>query len=151
VKELSMPLIADKEHSTISPRRVQPMWIVLAVVAVLGLVIVTRFTPDPATVERVTIRNDTEFDLGVDAAAADHDGWTPVGIALARSEGSFEDIVDHGDEWVFRFRGQGRDGGEIQVTRAELEASDWVLRVPSSVGDRIRSTGAPASPAQRSP
>lgn len=143
-----MPLIADKERSTISPRRVQPLWIVLAVVAVVGLIVVSLVIPDPAMVERVTVRNGTEYDLDVDAAASDHDGWTPVGIALAGSEQAFEQIVDHGDQWVFRFRGQGRDGGEVQVTRAELEANDWVLTVPASVADRIRETGAPASPSQ---
>jgi hypothetical protein len=143
-----MPLIADKERSTISPRRVQPLWIVLAVVAVFGLIVVSRVVPDPAVVERVTIRNDTEFDLDVDAAASDHDGWTPVGIALAGSDRAFEQVIDHGDQWVFRFRGQGRDGGEVPVTRSELAANDWVLEVPASVADRIRATGAPASPSQ---
>jgi hypothetical protein len=143
-----MPLIADREHSTISRRRIQPSWIVLAVVAVLGLGIVSRLVPDPATVDRVTIRNDTEFDLDVAASASDHDGWTPIGIALAGSERSFEQVIDHGDEWVFRFHGQGRAGGEVQMTRAQLDANDWVLTVPSSVGDRIRAAGAPASPAQ---
>ena len=128
-----MPLIADTEHSTISQRKVQPLWIVLAVIAVFGLIVVTRLVPDPAIVERVTISNDTEFDLDIDAAASDHDGWTPVGIAFAGSDRTFEQVIDHGDEWVFRFRGQGRDGGEVPVTRAELEANDWVLEVPESV------------------
>ena len=143
-----MPLIADTEQRARSSRRIQPMWIVLAVVAVLGLVIVSRLVPDAATVDRVTIRNGTEYDLDVAAAASDHDGWTPVGIALARSDRSFEQVVDHGGEWVFRFTGQGRDGGEVQVTRDELEANNWVLTVPSSVADRIRTSGAPASPGQ---
>ena len=133
-----MPLIADTEQPTLSSRRIEPMWVVLAVVAVLGLVIVSRLVPDPATVDRVTIRNGTEYDLDVDAAASDHDGWTAVGIAPARSDGSFEQIIDHGGEWVFRFTGQGRDGGEVQITRDELEANDWVLTVPPSVADQIR-------------
>jgi hypothetical protein len=143
-----MPLIADTQQPTVSRRRIQPLWIALAVVAVLGLVVVSRLVPDPATVDRVTVRNGTEYDLDVDAAASDHDGWTPVGIALARSDRSFEQIIDHGEEWVFRFSGQGRDGGEVQMTRSELEANDWVLTVPPSVADRIRATGAPASPTQ---
>ena len=113
-----MPLIADREHSTISRRRIQPSWIVLAVVAVLGLGIVSRLVPDPATVDRVTIRNDTEFDLDVAASASDHDGWTPIGIALAGSERSFEQVIDHGDEWVFRFHGQGRAGAAFFLSLA---------------------------------
>jgi hypothetical protein len=128
---------------------VRPLWVVLAVVAVFGLVVVSRLVPDTATVDRVTVRNGTVYDLEVDAAASHHDGWTPAGIALARSDTELREIVDHGDTWVFRFTGQGRDGGEKEVTRAELEANDWVLRVPASVGDRIQATGAPASPSQR--
>jgi hypothetical protein len=144
-----MPLIADTEQPTMSPRRIQPLWIVLAVVAVLGLVIVSRLVPGPATVDRVTIRNGTEYDLDVGAAASDHDGWTPVGIAHAHSDRTFEQVIDHGGEWVFRFTGQGRDGGEEQITRAELETNDWVFTVPDAVGERIGATGAPPSPEQR--
>ncbi len=143
-----MPLIADTEQPTSSRRRIQPAWVILGVVALLGLVIVSRLVPDPSTVDRVTIRNPTEYDLDVDAGTAG-DGWTPVGIAIARSDTTIKDVIDVGDSWTFRFTGQGRDGGQVPVTREQLAANDWNFDVPASVGDRIRATGAPPSPAQR--
>jgi hypothetical protein len=125
------------------------LWIALGLVAVLGLIVVSRLVPDAATVDRVTVRNGTVYDLDVDATGAGRDGWTPVGIAIARSDTSMKDVIDSGDVWIFRFSGQGRDGGELRVTRSQLEADDWEVSVPASVGDRIRASGAPPSPAPR--
>jgi hypothetical protein len=144
-----MSLIADTEQPTFSRRRIRPAWVVLALVALLGLAAVARLVPSPTTVHRLTIRNATQYDLQVDASGGARDGWTPVGIALARSDTEVQDVIDHGDVWIFRFAGQGQDGGEVQVTRAQLEASGWQLTVPASVGDRIRSSGVPPSPTQR--
>ncbi len=144
-----MSLIADTEQPTSSRRRIRPAWIVLGLVAVLGLVVVSRLVPNPAKVDRVTVRNATEYDLDVDATGGAHDGWTPVGIALARSDTEMKDVIDQGATWIFRFTGQGQDGGEVRVTRRELAANGWTLDVPASVGDRIRATGAPPSPEQR--
>ncbi len=144
-----MSLIADTAPPRVSRPRIRPLLIVLSVVAVLGLVVVSRVVPNPTTVHRVTISNGTDYDLDVDATGASHDGWTPVGIAFAHGDTEMDDVIDHGDVWYFRFQGQGRDGGEIQVTRAQLEADDWKLTVPSSVGNRLRADGAPIGPPQR--
>jgi hypothetical protein len=142
-----MPLIADTRQPTSSRRRIQPAWIILGVVALLGLVIVSRLVPNPSAVDRVTIHNPTEYDLDVDARSG-NEGWTPIGIAIARSDTAIKDVIDLGDSWTFRFAGQGRDGGEVRVTRDQLAANDWTLEVPASVGGQIRATGAPPSPEQ---
>ena len=145
-----MSLIADTAPSTLRRPRPRPVWIALAVLAVLVLVAVSRLVPNPATVDHVTIQNNTPYDLDVDASAGSHDGWTPVGIALAQSSTSFSDVIDHGGTWVFRFSGQGHDGGEVTVSRSTLEGAKWQLTVPSSVGDRIKTAGAAPSPVQSS-
>jgi hypothetical protein len=144
-----MSLIAETQQPTSSRRRIRPTWIVLGVVALLGLVLVGRLVPSPTTVDRITVHNGTAYDLDVDATDAGRDGWTPIGVAVARSDAVFADVIDHGDVWVFRFVGQGRAGGEVRVTREQLEADDWELTVPASVGNRIRATGASPSPVQR--
>jgi hypothetical protein len=144
-----MSLIADTAPLT-RRRRPGPLWIGLAVVAVLGLVAVSRLVPNPKTVHRVTIRNDTAYDLDVAATSGSHDGWTPVGIALAHSSTDMNDVIDHGGVWIFRFSGQGHDGGEVTVNRSDLAASDWHLTVPASVANAISSAGAPPSPARPS-
>ena len=145
-----MSLVADTEQPTSSRRRIRPLWIVLAVVAVLGFIAVSLLIPSPDTVNRVTIKNRSEFDVNVDATNASHDGWTPVGIALAHADTDMREIVDHGDVWVFRFTGQGHDAGELRVTRSDLAAAGWVLEVPDSVGQRLRDAGVTASLGQRS-
>lgn len=141
-----MSLIADTAPATYRRQRPRPLWIALAVVAVLGLVAVSRLVPNPKTVHRVTIRNDTPYDLDVDATSGSHDGWTPVGIALAHSSTDVNDVIDHGGVWIFRFSGQGHDGGEVTVTRSDLAASNWQLIVPASVGDRMSAAGAAPTP-----
>lgn len=140
-----MSLVADTEQPTFRRRRIRPLWIVLAIVAVIGFVAVSMLVPSPHTVDRVTIKNGSEFDINVEATNASHDGWTPVGIALAHADTEINDIVDEGDVWIFRFTSQGRDAGELRVARSDLEANDWALSVPASVVQRLRDAGAPPS------
>ena len=143
-----MSLVADTEQIS-RRRRIRPLWIVLVILALLGFVAVSLLIPSPRTVNRVTIKNDTEYDLNIDATSVSHDGWTPVGIALAHADTDMREIIDHGDVWIFRFTGQGHDAGELRVTRAELAANDWALTVPTSVAQRLRDAGLPASIGQR--
>jgi hypothetical protein len=137
--------LVDLEQPTSRRPRIRPLWVVLAVLALFGFVAVSLLIPSPATVDHVTIKNGTEFDLNIDATSASHDGWTPVGIALAHADTDMRDIIDHGDVWVFRFTGQGRDAGELRITRSDLAASNWSLTVPASVAQQLRDDGVPGS------
>jgi len=140
-----MSLVADTKQPTFRRRHVRPLWIVLAIVALFGFVAVSLLIPSPGTVDRVTIKNGSEFDVNIDAANASHDGWTPVGIALARADTDMREIIDHGDVWIFRFTAQGIDAGELRVTRSDLAASGWALTMPDSVAQRLRDADVPAS------
>jgi hypothetical protein len=144
-----MSLVADTEQPTVRRLRVRPLWIVLGIVALFGFVAVSLLTPSPGTVDRVTIKNGSEFDVNIDATNASYDGWTPVGIALARADTDMREIIDHGDVWIFRFTGQGIDAGELRVTRSDLAASGWALAVPDAVVQRLRAAGVPASISSR--
>jgi hypothetical protein len=137
--------LVDLEQPRTRRPRIRPLWVVLAVLALFGFVAVSLLIPSPATVGHVTIKNGSEFDLNIDATSASHDGWTPVGIALAHSDTDMRDVIDHGDVWVFRFTGQGHDAGELRITRADLAASNWSLTVPASVAQQLRDAGVPGS------
>jgi len=56
------------------------------------------------------------------------------------------EVIDQGEVWLFRFDSQGSSGGELRLTRAELEASDWTVVVPAEVGTRLAQAGAPPTP-----
>jgi len=137
--------LVDLEQPRTRRPRIRPLWVVLAVLALFGFVAVSLLIPSPATVGHVTIKNGSEFDLNIDATSASHDGWTPVGIALAHADTDMRDVIDHGDVWVFRFTGQGHDAGELRITRADLAASNWSLTVPASVAQQLRDAGVPGS------
>lgn len=100
----------------------------------------------PAFVDEVSITNSSEYDIGVQVGGADRDGWMAVTTASSRSTTTTRDVIDQGEVWVFRFRAQGREGGEVRVTRRELELADWTLEVPDDVIQHLRDLGAPPSP-----
>jgi len=135
--------LVDLEQPRTRRPRIRPLWVVLAVVALFGFVAVSLLIPSPGTVDHVTIKNGTEFDLNIDASNGSHDGWTPVGIALAHADTDMREVIDHGDTWIFRFSGQGRDLGELRVTRSELAANNWSVTVPASVAQQLRDAGVP--------
>ena len=137
--------VVDLEQPTSRRPRIRPLWVVLAVLALVGFVAVSLLIPSPGTVDHVTIKNDTEFDRNINATSASHDGWTPVGIALAHADTNMREIIDHGDVWIFRFTGQGHDAGELRITRSDLAASNWSLTVPASVAQQLRDAGVPGS------
>ncbi len=79
-------------------------------------------------------------------------GWACVIDAAAQttaakgSTTSAADVIDQGPTWRFPFRAQGRDGGELRISRADLEQAGWSIGVPTPVIDRLRQQGAPPTP-----
>jgi hypothetical protein len=140
-------------HVTSPPRRQplarlpRPRWLdlVAALAAVAGVVWAGAFALPP-TVPAITFENPTTYDLSVAAAPEDGDGWVAVSVVANSSSKLVLDVIDQGDAWRFRFRSQGRAGGEVTMTRAELEAADWHVAVPDVVGERLADLDAPPSP-----
>jgi hypothetical protein len=116
--------------------------IAIASVLVVGVVVLA----EPARVDRLTITNPSEYDISVDMTSGESGTWLPFAVVGQRSTRDYQQVLDQGDSWVFAFRSQGRDGGEVTVTRADLAAAGWKLTVPDSAIDRFRQDGAPASP-----
>jgi hypothetical protein len=99
----------------------------------------------PPRVDRITIVNQTGYDLDVDVAGPERGGWLPVAIVEAHSERVAEEVIDQGEVWVFRFSHWGDPVGELSLTRAELEGASWRVEVPAEVEERLQRLARPPS------
>lgn len=118
----------------------------LAGVVVVVLVALPRFLDSPNMVGRLTVQNPTGYDISVDATDHRRQGWLGLGTAHRSTTSTFEEIVDQGEVWIFRFSAQGEHAGELRVSRQRLERDGWRIRVPTEVGERLKVTGAPLPP-----
>ena len=116
--------------------------VVAAAAAVAGLVFVMQSTGVPENVDELTIENGTDYHLNIEVSDAEGKSWLGVGTVEADSTKAFSRVIDQGEVWLFRFHGQGRLGGELQVDRSQLEGDGWRLVVPESVADELREQGA---------
>jgi hypothetical protein len=105
-----------------------------------------QLLPTGATVRRITVNNPTPYHLEIDAAGTGPARAVTLGPIGREHEKTFEGVIDQGDEWIFRFASGGTDGGEIRVSRAQLEQDGWKVTVSDDVARRLRSAGVPPSP-----
>ncbi len=124
----------------------KPWWIAAAVAAAglaagLGPILLRG----PAFVERITVVNRGPYDIHVEASG-DRRTWTSVTTADRDSTSVGLEVIDQGAIWIFRFTAQGRDGGEVRTTRADLRRARWTIEIPEAVTDRLRDAGAPPTP-----
>ena len=111
-------------------------------VAVSGLLLaVMSATNSPARVGHLTIDNPHEWTATVEVAAVDRDGWVGLGTVDRKASQRFEEVLDQGSQWRFRFSYAGTDGGELTLSRSELERRGWNLAVPDTFRDRMRAAG----------
>ncbi len=120
---------------------------VLAIVVsgVVALIIAVVLVDNPPRVS-ITVVNPTEYELTIAIASPDHTGWLPLVVIEPGQERLLDGTIDQGREWLFRFSGQGRDGGEIAMTRDELRNDDWRFEVPQEVVDQLQKAGATPPP-----
>jgi hypothetical protein len=95
----------------------------------------------PTRIDEVSITNPTDYTIAVEVRG-DSGGWLAMSTTRAHDSKAVADVIDQGDTWTFRFRAQGRLGGEVQVDRDALEAAGWELEIPAEVGDHLREAGA---------
>lgn len=105
-----------------------------------------RLLEEPAVVSRITFENPTAYDLTIEATDAEGSGWLPLGTARRKDTTTVERIIDKGDTWIFRFAGQGEQGGELRIERAQLERESWRVRIPDRIGADLAVKGAPPTP-----
>lgn len=110
-----------------------------AAIALMSLVFAASRLP--SYVDNVTVANPHQWDVGVEVSGAERDGWLGMGTVDRTGSYAFQQVIDQGQEWVFRFSYAGVDGGELVVPRSELEASGWKVTVPEQFAERMRTAG----------
>lgn len=120
--------------------------VVITIAAVAILIPLSKMSAPPPFVARLTFVNPTEYHLDVEVTDAERDGWLAVGTVHKNQSTTMDDTIDQGEVWIFRFRAQGQDGGELRVSRAQLERDRWTVQIPAQIGDTLRAQGAPAPP-----
>jgi hypothetical protein len=100
----------------------------------------------PRFIPQVRFENPTAYDLEIDVATAQHDGWMPVGTARRNGTTIAQEIFDIGDVWIFRFAAQGEIASELRISRAALERNQWRVPIPAVVGRQLQDKGAPLPP-----
>ncbi|MGI8810512.1 MAG: hypothetical protein ACR2KK_22215 [Acidimicrobiales bacterium] len=120
--------------------------VVLGLVAAIALAVVVGRSAGSATVARLRYENPTVYAIDVEVSSGTGTGWTSAGSVRQRSTADVEEVTDQGDVWLFRFNSQGETGGELRLSRSELEASGWRIVIPAEVGTRLVEAGAPPTP-----
>jgi hypothetical protein len=95
----------------------------------------------PGFIDQVTIDNPDVHNVEIDVGDADRDRWLGLGTVPREASGTFQSVIDQGDTWVFRFQYGGVDGGEVVMSRDDLEGNRWRVRVPQEVGARLTQAG----------
>jgi hypothetical protein len=112
----------------------------------VALVLSSRLIEGPSHVDRLSFINPTVYDLHVDATDGARQGWVPLGTARRGETTAVEEVLDQGDAWIFRFSGQGEQGGELRLRREQLEGDGWKVVIPERTGAELQAKGAPPSP-----
>jgi hypothetical protein len=121
------------------------LWTRPGVCGLLVLGVLLTSCSSPPTVGRITIANRTDYNLDTEVTGRDRESWLPLAIVEARSEAVVQEVIDQGETWIFRFVHRGRPVGEVSLTRAELERSDWRVEVPEQIQQRFQQPGSPPS------
>jgi hypothetical protein len=119
--------------------------VAIVIASIAALVLTSWLVAMPDRVS-LTVDNGTDYELTIEATSTDHDGWLPVMVIEPGREQTKDGVIDQGSDWVLRFTGQGHDGGEITVTREQLQTDGWHFTVPSDVADRLEADGATPPP-----
>lgn len=122
--------------------QLRPAHLFVALGAIALFVLVTRLLAGPNFIDRISFENPTIYDISIEASGPDRDGWVAIATARPEATTAAEEVLDIGDEWVFRFSAQGVSGGELRLTRAQLADDAWRVRLPESVGEQLRAAGA---------
>lgn len=115
--------------------------VLILVSALLAMMLLRSFTPSIQFVERLTIRNPTQYSLEVEATGSRRDGWLGLGTLPREDEKAFEEVIDQGQRWTFRFSYGGQLLGDLVISRADLEEGAWRIAVPPEIGERLRAAG----------
>jgi hypothetical protein len=122
-------------------------WVRMALAAVAAIVALGALASAfraPAFVERVTVVNESPFDLHITVRGED-EGVLGLGTVPRGRSVAYRSVLDQGDTWSFAFDAGGVAGGTVEVARSSLERDSWTVTVPAVVTQRLERAGVPAS------
>ena len=96
---------------------------------------------ESATYRTLTVENPSQYIVNIEVTSASRDGWFDVGSVKRENRQTFEELVDPGEQWMFRFSYGGIHGGELMVSRDRLAHDGWAITVPAEVTERLREAG----------
>jgi len=113
---------------------------IIAVVAfcLLVLLVIVPALQGPSYIDELTIENPHQWHVNVDASDSSRDGWVSIGPLSRESTVTVQGVIDQGERWVFRFSYGGIDGGQLELTRPQLEQSGWKINVPDDFARRMQ-------------
>ncbi len=118
-----------------------------AAMAALALLVIMPATRLPSFVDGVTIVNPHPWSVDVDVTGAPRDGAVGLGGVGPDRTQAFTEVIDQGATWIFTFAYAGANGGELSISRTELERARWTITVPDEFTARMRAAGmVPSTP-----
>lgn len=121
---------------------------VLAIIALAALFVpLSRALQPPEFLERITIENDTEYDLSVKLRDSLDGPVLGLGVTTAGSTKEVQSVLDPGDTFVFDFSYGGVAAESIIIDRSTLEESGWRIAIPAATAAPLRDAGIPPPPA----
>jgi hypothetical protein len=140
-----LPIPGHRQRQLITGARVRAVGAAGALF--VALVVITRIVfQDPTFIDRFSVENRSGYDIRIDVAGDDGSGSMPLGVAAQRCTTVFDLVIDQGPTWRIRFHSQGVDGGEVTVTRADLQRANWTFQIPDSVETELTRRQAPLPP-----
>lgn len=103
----------------------------------LLLVLSARLVDDPDRVARVRVTNPTTYQLEVSVGSPERTGAQNLGTVQRDSSRQFDELLDQGERWLFRFSYGGVSAGETVVTRAQLERDRWTVSAPPAASELL--------------
>ena len=117
---------------------------VAAVAALVGMLPVISGLQPPVVRDRVTIENPTEWHAEVHVSEPDG-ARLHIGTVAGEGKHTFQDVIDPGSGWLFRFSYAGGPPVEQYLSRTELEAARWTVTVPAAFGEQMLARDMPPS------
>jgi hypothetical protein len=108
-------------------------------------VLILAACSDASVVDQIRINNETDYKAHVEVTGAVRDGWLQLTFVRPDTTNTVGKVLDQGDDWVFRFSYAGHDE-EVELSRTELERSDWTVDVPLSFEEGLREAGVTPPP-----
>jgi hypothetical protein len=92
-------------------------------------------------VDQITVINDTDYPTQITVASDEDEASLALTTAPAHTERAVEEVIDQGQTWIFRFKYINKYEETAEVSRDELEESNWQVEVPESFSDALVEMG----------